>query len=107
MLIRAWGLMREEEFMEIPTSNMQHPKKIQAPSPELQYPEKFQGQNDRTLAQGRFDGCKQPLNDILDGYALGFGTVIEEDAVAQRGVGERADILDGDMSASFQERAGL
>ena len=46
-------------------------------------------------------------DDAIDVDAFGFGAVVGEDAVAEDGGGEGADVVGGDVGASVEEGAGL
>ena len=50
---------------------------------------------------------QQAVDHCLDGHAFGLGAVAEQDAVAERGVGERADVLGRDVDPAREQRPGL
>src|SRR4051812_42091308 len=54
-----------------------------------------------------FDGFEELGDDFFDGDAFGFGAVVDEDAVAEDGGGEGADVVGGDVGAAGEEGADL
>ena len=55
----------------------------------------------RSFGLGGGDVFEEALDDGVDADAFGFGAVIEEDAVAEDGKGEGADVVDGDVGAAL------
>src|SRR6266850_6080977 len=51
------------------------------------------------------DGFDKSFDDALDGNALGFGAVIEEDAVAEGWIGQCLNVFHCDVRAALEERA--
>ncbi len=49
----------------------------------------------------------EAADDVLDANALGFGAVIEKDAMAEDRDGQRFDVVAGDMGAAFEQGAGF
>src|SRR6266568_3331068 len=56
---------------------------------------------------GRFDNLNQSPDNLFNIHALRFCAIVEQDAMAQRGIGQGADVIQGHVRAAFQERPGL
>jgi hypothetical protein len=48
------------------------------------------------------DGLKQPVDDVLDVHALRFGAVVDQDAMPERRVNERANVFSGHVRPAHQ-----
>src|SRR5215208_7929492 len=59
------------------------------------------------LDAGRRDRVEDRADDRLGRDALGLALEIQDDAVPERGEGNRADVVDGDVEATVEESVDL
>src|SRR6266566_331731 len=54
-------------------------------------------------------GCdiEQSVDNLVRGNAIAFGGEIDDQAMSQHGLGQRADVLQRDVWTAVDERAGL
>ena len=61
------------------------------------------------LGGAAFDGdlLEQRIDHVVGRHAVGLGVEVGDDAVAEDGLGDRADVVGGDVEAALEDGAGL